>query len=100
MIDSDEVIATYTFSETPQYPQKVKTPQFSPDSSYSFTDTIQIEIYTETEGATIVFSTNDRLLFHTYISPITISNTVTFHAFATNIDMDNSDEVTATYIKS
>ena len=79
--------------------EKVKTPAITPANGSVFTtESQEVSISTETEGATIIYTLNGGAE-QTYTAPFDITETTTIAAYATKEGMDNSSTVTATITK-
>ena len=79
--------------------EKVKTPVITPaDGSKFTTESQEVTITTETEGATIIYTLNGGAE-QTYTAPFDITETTTIAAYATKDGMDNSSTATATITK-
>lgn len=79
--------------------EKVKTPVITPaDGSKFTTESQEVTITTETEGATIIYTLNGGAE-QTYTAPFDITETTTIAAYATKEGMDNSSTATATITK-
>ena len=80
--------------------EKVKTPVITPaDGSKFTTESQEVTITTETEGATIIYTLNGGAE-QTYTAPFDITETTTIAAYATKDGMDNSSTATATITKN
>lgn len=79
--------------------EQVKAPVITPaDGSRFTTESQEVSIATETEGATIVYTLNDGSE-QTYSAPFNITETTTIAAYATKDGMEKSATVTATITK-
>lgn len=79
--------------------EKVKTPVITPANGSVFTtESQEVSISTETEGAAIIYTLNGGAE-QTYTAPFNITETTTIAAYATKDGMDNSSTVTATITK-
>ena len=84
-------------------PSKVATPTFSP-ASWSEGETLEVELATETEDASIYYTTNgdtptSESTAYDSTSKITLSATTTIKAIAVKADMTDSDVATKEYTK-
>ncbi len=78
------------------------TPTFDPEDGETFTDDIDVEIASATEGVTIYYTTdgNDPTTSSSvYSSALNFSETTTLKAMAVKAGYDNSAVATATYTK-
>ena len=94
-----EIVVTYTASGGGDV-QTVAAPTFSPDAGTYYTESMDVTLGTETEGATIYYTIdgNDPTTSSAvYSSAITISETTTVKAMAVKEGMNNSDVASATY---
>ncbi len=94
----DDITITYTPSSTPI----VSTPAFTPASGTVFDGTQTVSIVSETDGATIYYTTNGdepTASSTKYTAPFTISETTTVKAIAVKDGMTDSNVAEATYTK-
>ena len=82
---------------------KVASPTFIPSNGTTFTESLTVTASCATEGATIYYTTNgDIPTTGSYVFPengLTITETTTIKAMATNGELENSEVVEATYTK-
>ena len=79
--------------------ETVVTPVISP-ASCNFLTSQEVSIACATEGATIVYTTDDWTSQQNYSAPFTVTETTTVKAKATKSGMSDSNEATATYTKT
>ncbi len=83
-------------------PTKCEVPTFTPEDGESFTETLDVVLESETDGATIYYTldgsdpTTSSIL---YENQITLSETTTIKAIAVKEGLDDSDVSTATFTK-
>ena len=82
---------------------KVASPTFIPSNGTTFMESLTVTASCATEGATIYYTTNGEIpTTGSYVFPengLTINETTTIKAMATNGELENSEVVEATYTK-
>lgn len=94
---NDSETATKTFTKNAAK-QQVATPTIT--GTTPFTTSTEVKITDETEGATILYSTDNGAKWTQYTSPLTITETTTITAKATKEGMNDSETASATFTKS
>ena len=91
---SEIATAVYTITIT-----TVATPTFEPEGGSYFDESLAVSLDCATDGATIVYTTDNWATQNNYIAPFTITETTTVKAKATKAAMDDSEIAEATYTK-
>lgn len=94
---NDSETATKTFTKNAAK-QQVATPTIT--GTTPFTTSTEVTITDETEGATILYSTDNGAKWTQYTSPLTITETTTVTAKATKDGMNDSETASATFTKN
>lgn len=96
-------IGTISLAKPAAGPMQVIAPEFSAADKSTFTDQLQLQLTSETEGATIYYTTDLNAAQSTFTTlpadGLTLSATTTVRAFAKKSGMDDSEEVQATFRK-
>ncbi|MCQ2309273.1 MAG: chitobiase/beta-hexosaminidase C-terminal domain-containing protein [Bacteroidales bacterium] len=91
---SEIATAVYTITIT-----TVATPTFKPEGGSYFNESLAVSLDCATDGATIVYTTDDWATSTNYTASFTITETTTVKAKATKAGMDDSGIAEATYTK-
>ncbi len=91
---SEIATAVYTITIT-----TVATPTFEPEDGSYFDEDLKVSLACATDGATIVYTTDNWATQKNYTAPFTITETTTVKAKATKAAMDDSEIAEATYTK-